>query len=184
MTSSPDESTCKTSIALIGMRGAGKTSVGRELARILGGEHVDTDKLLEEQAGQSIAEIFRTEGEVGFRRRERAVIGQVIEAETAVISVGGGAILDEQNLSLLRTRATLVWLTAPVEVLHERVSRDPATASQRPPLTDRPSLEELQHLLAERTPHYHRAADLTIDTTDGEPAKIAARIAVCAIKRH
>ena len=166
----------KSSIALIGMRGAGKTTIGRELATMLGGNYVDTDELIVRHAGKSIAEIFATEGEEGFRRRERDAIVEVVAIRPKVIGVGGGAILDEENVRLLRSVATLVWLTAPPEVLRQRMTHDPNTPSFRPALTDRSGLAEIQHLLQVRTPYYQRAADVTIDTANEKPGVIAAAI--------
>ncbi len=163
-------------IALIGARGCGKTTVGRILARLLGGECVDTDELVAQRAGRSIAEVFAAEGEACFRRRESEVIHEVVQSPPAVISVGGGAVLHQQNLDALRAAAILVWLTAPAEVLWQRISTDPATASLRPPLTDQSGIEEVRGLLAERTPYYLRAADFQIETVDREPREIAGEI--------
>ena len=160
-------------IALIGPRGCGKTTVGRILARLLGGECVDTDELVAERAGRSIAEIFAAEGEACFRRRESEAIREIVQATPAVISVGGGAMLDQQNLDALRAVAILVWLTAPAEVLYQRISTDPATANSRPPLTDQSGVEEVRRLLAERSPLYQRASDFQIETFDREPRIIA-----------
>jgi shikimate kinase len=163
--------------------------VARELADVLGGVCVDTDELVSEQAGKSIAAIFAEEGEAGFRRRECDIIAQVGRTTPTVISVGGGAILDERNVEALRRVATLVWLTASADVLFRRISSDPTTVASRPPLV-RPSLVrdslvrdsnlapvaalgEIEHLLAERSPLYQRAADFTVDTTDMSPRQVA-----------
>jgi len=163
-------------IALIGPRGCGKTTVGRILARLLGGECVDTDELVAGRAGRSIAEIFANEGEADFRRRESKAIREVVQATPAVISVGGGAVLHQQNLDALRAVAILVWLTAPAEVLYQRISTDLATANSRPPLTQQSGVEEVRRLLAERSPNYQRAADLQIETVDRDPREIAEEI--------
>jgi shikimate kinase len=85
-------------------------------------------------------------------------------------------VLHQQNLDALRAAAILVWLTAPAEVLWQRISTDPATASLRPPLTDQSGIEEVRGLLAERTPYYLRAADFQIETVDREPREIAGEI--------
>ena len=167
----------KPSVALIGLRGCGKSTVARELARLLAVEHVDTDALIAQQAGASIAAIFAAEGEAGFRRREREVVAQVARRSPAVISVGGGAVLDDRNIETLQAVATLVWLTAPAEVLWQRISADEESREARPPLTERSGLAEVEHLLAERTPVYERAADLTIDTTGRTPREVAEALA-------
>ena len=171
MTASP-----KKCIALIGLRGCGKTTVGRELARLVEGECVDTDEVIVERAGRSIADIFATEGESGFRERESDVIRAVVRAPPVVISVGGGAVLDLWNVEALRGVATVVWLTAPAEVLWQRISQDTATGAFRPPLTDRRGVEEIRRLLGQRTSLYARAADLQIETVDREPREIAEEI--------
>lgn len=167
----------KPSIALIGLRGCGKSSVGRELADVLGGDCTDTDGLVVQRAGKSIAAIFEEEGEVGFRRREREIIEQVAADPPAVISVGGGAVLDEDNVRALRQVATLVWLTAPANVLHQRIASDYATGDLRPPLTEWTGPEEIERLLADRSTLYERAADLVIDTMEDTPRNIAQNIA-------
>jgi len=163
-------------IVLVGMRGSGKTIVGRELARLLGGAHIDTDEQVTLRTGGSIADLFAQDGEARFRRLEREAIADAVAASPAVISVGGGAILDEQNVQTLRAAATLVWLTAPVDVLWRRIRDDPSTAAGRPPLTGAGGREEVERLLAERSPLYDRAADFTVDASLGTPAEVAREI--------
>ncbi len=164
-------------VALIGMRGCGKSVVGRELATLLGGECVDTDELIIQEAGRAIAAIFTEEGEAGFRRRERHAVKLVTETAPLVISVGGGAILNDGNRRLLKRAATIVWLTAPVEVLWERISADTGSGESRPPLTDFTGQKEIEHLLAKRQRHYERAAKFIIDTAGKTPREIAQAIA-------
>jgi shikimate kinase len=150
--------------------------VARELARLLTVEHVDTDALIAERAGTSIAAIFAAEGEAGFRRCEQEVIAQVATRVPAVISLGGGAVLDDRNVKTLQAVATMVWLTAPAKVLWQRTSADEGSREARPPLTERAGLAEVEHLLAQRTPVYERAADFTIDTTGRTPREVAQAI--------
>lgn len=166
----------KPSIALVGLRGCGKSTVGRELARLLGGDCIDTDELIVRRAGKSIADIFKDEGEAGFRRRERDAVAQAAAAGTSVIGVGGGAVLDAQNVRVLKQVSRLVWLTASPNELWTRISSDCTTVESRPPLTDRTGLEEVKLLLAERSPIYEQAADLIIDTERRTPAEIAQAI--------
>lgn len=163
-------------IALIGARGCGKTTVGGILARLLGGKCVDTDEWIAQRAGRPIAEIFATEGEAGFRKRESQVVREIVKIPPAVISVGGGAVLHQQNVDALRAVAVLVWLTAPPEVLYQRISTDPTTHQSRPPLTQQSGIEEVRRLLAERSPLYHRASDFQIETADRVPKEIAEEI--------
>jgi len=163
-------------IALIGLRGCGKTTVGRELATLLCGECVDTDDMIVKRAGRSIAEIFATESEAGFRRRESEAILEIVKKPPAVISVGGGAVLHQENIKELQVVATAVWLTAPAETLFQRISTDPATLHSRPSLTALSGIEEVRQLLVERTPFYSRVADFQINTDGLEPKVIAEQI--------
>jgi len=166
----------KRSIALIGLRGCGKSVVARELAKLLGREQVDTDELVVARAGKSIAAIFADDGEAAFRQLEKAALIEVAHPPPAVISVGGGAVTDRENIDNLRATATLVWLTAPAEVLWQRIASDPTTASTRPRLTDETGLAEVQQLLAQRSPLYEQASDLTIETTEQTPLDVAEAI--------
>ncbi|MFQ5414269.1 MAG: shikimate kinase [Phycisphaerae bacterium] len=188
----------KPSIAVIGYRGSGKSTVGRLLATDLGARFVDTDDRVVERSGMSIADIFATEGEAGFRRREADAIAEVTastsdpvhpvsesppdrsnHADTAtpvVISVGGGAILHDPNVAALRAAAIVVWLTAPADVLWDRIRCDKHTPSARPPLTPSGGLSEVRRLLHQRSPRYRAAADIIIDTAGVSPHDVAARI--------
>lgn len=164
------------SIALIGLRGSGKSTVGAILARLMDIQFVDTDEIIISQAGRSIAAIFAEEGEAGFRRRECDAVSEVAANPPGVISVGGGAIVNESNVQRLQGVATIVWLTAPVDVLWARISADQRTDDTRPGLTDRSGADELRRLLTQREPLYARAADLIVDTTGLEPPSVARRI--------
>ena len=137
------------SVVLIGLRGSGKSSVGCELAALLGGECVDTDERVVQAAGRSIAEIFGGEGESGFRRREQEAIERVAAERPAVVAVGGGAVLIDANVARLRSIGDVVWLTAPVDVLWQRISSDADTRASRPPLTSLAGPAELERLLIE-----------------------------------
>ena len=163
-------------VALIGFRGCGKSAVGRELAVRLGGGFIDTDEAIATEADKSIAAIFGEEGEEDFRRREREKIRKIASSPPAVISVGGGAILDRVNVQALKKVATVVWLTAPAGVLWRRIAGDSASTQTRPALTQLPGLREVEHLLAEREPLYREAADITIDASRTAPQDIAAEI--------
>ncbi len=166
----------RRSIALIGLRGSGKSTVGRELARLLGGECVDTDELIAREAGRSITTIFDEEGESGFRAREARVIRRNASAPPAVISVGGGAVLDQRNVEALKAVATIVWLTAPVDVLRSRIETDPSTVASRPGLTGAGIGDEIKHLAAERESFHQNVADVIIDTSNATPEQIAREI--------
>ncbi len=161
-------------IALIGFRGSGKTSVARAVADLLGGGVIDTDDLVTARAGKSIADVFMDEGESVFRRFESEAIAGTVENPPTVISVGGGAVLDSANVRALREVCFVVWLTAPAEVLWQRIAADPASEVSRPSLTSDNGLDEVRAVLAERKDLYRSAAHATIDT-EGSPITDIAR---------
>lgn len=158
------------------MRGAGKSTVGRELARLLRLPFVDSDAEIEMRAGRTIAEIFATGGEAEFRRLERETIQRLADGTPKIISVGGGAVLEETNVEFLRRGARVVWLRASVEVLWGRIDQDPTSPSRRPALTSMGGLGELRTLLAIREPIYRAAADMIVDTDGREPEAIACTV--------
>jgi len=145
--------TLDQSIVLVGLMGAGKTTVGRRLARRLGMDFVDSDAEIERAADHSIAEIFERFGEPGFRDGERRVIARLIEGGPKVIATGGGAFIDERTRALILERCIAVWLDASLETLAERVSR----RDDRPLLKDREPLLVLRDLAAARNPLYASA---------------------------
>lgn len=147
-------------IFLVGPMGAGKSTVGRQLARSLEMEFVDCDREIEERTGVSISIIFELEGEEGFRKRERAMIEQLTERDGIVLATGGGAVLDEENRARLRSRGFAIYLNAPIDLLLERTARD----KHRPLLqTDDPKAK-LTALAEEREPLYQQVADMVIKT--------------------
>ncbi|MEE9294519.1 MAG: shikimate kinase [Phycisphaerae bacterium] len=172
----------RKNVVLIGYRGCGKTTVGRLLADRLSVGFVDTDERIAAQAGTSIAEIFASEGEAGFRQRESRVIAEVAAPQptdssvAAVISVGGGAVLSDDNMDCLRRGGRVVWLTCSPEVLHERIVSDPSSPPSRPALTARGGLEEVRSVLGTREPYYRKWADLEVSTDHRSPEAVAADI--------
>ena len=150
-------------IALIGYRATGKTSVGRMLADRLQWKFVDTDAEVEKSAGKNIAAIFADEGEDGFRQFERDAVGRHADQVHCVLSLGGGAVMQAANRRAIQGALT-VWLTATPETIHSRLSRDEATAGQRPNLTSQGGLTEVRDLLTKRFPTYESCADLVVDT--------------------
>jgi shikimate kinase len=147
-------------LILIGLMGAGKTTVGRRCAELLEREFVDTDDLVVLRAGMPIDEIFGTVGETHFRAVEREVVADVCASPAPlVLACGGGTVLDPENRRLLRTAGVVVWLRAPVPVLSARIG----DGSNRPLLVDDPRgvLARLDRL---REPVYEAAADRAIDT--------------------
>ncbi|MDD1678651.1 MAG: shikimate dehydrogenase [Methanomicrobiales archaeon] len=145
-------------IVLIGYRGTGKTTIGRSLARELDLPFVDTDILIEAHEGKTISEIFRQEGEAGFRKIEKEVIRTLPQSDV-VIATGGGAVLDPDNVESLRAESTVVLLSADPSTIVRRIQK-----SGRPPLTAFSLEEEVRYLVEFRTPYYLRAADYCLDT--------------------
>jgi shikimate kinase len=153
----------KTNIALIGFMGAGKTAVGRLLAEKLGKELMETDKLVEKRAGKSIPDIFNQDGETAFRQLEVEVIGEITSDINQIIACGGGVVLNHVNTDRLKEGAVVVYLTAPPEVILQRVLAD---TSVRPLLKGRNKEQTIRKLMRYRKPLYERAADIEIDTTE------------------
>ena len=151
-------------IVLIGYRGAGKSSIGRALAQRLGKLFVDTDTIVQERAGRSIRQIFEEQGERVFREHEARAVQAACLHENAVISVGGGAIMNPDNAARLRDAGRIVWLRAAADVLWQRICGDEASGTQRPRLTPKGGLQEIVHKLAEREPVYKSLADQIVDT--------------------
>lgn len=149
---------------LTGFRGTGKTSVGVLLGKSLGRPVIDLDQLIEANAGKTIREIFDLGGEPLFRQLESEALTTVVDAPQAVVSLGGGAILSEQNRGIIRQSGTCFWLDADAETIAERIGRDQTTANRRPPLTTLGKLEEIRQLLADRRSLYEAAADHRIET--------------------
>jgi shikimate kinase len=141
------------SIALIGMMGAGKSTVGRRLAKRLGLPFVDADDEIEAAAGLSVAEIFERYGEAHFRDGERRVLARLIEGPPRVIAAGGGAFMDPDTRALMLARCTAIWLDVEVGILAERVGR----RDHRPLLKGQDPLTRLRDLAALRNPVYAEA---------------------------
>jgi shikimate kinase len=148
------------SIFLVGPMGAGKTTVGKQLAKCLNMEFADSDSEIEKRTGVDIPLIFELEGESGFRKREMAMIDTLTNKETIILATGGGAILSEENRAFLVSRGTVIYLNTSIDQILERTHRD----TKRPLLqTDNPR-EKLEELAAERNPLYESVADITIST--------------------
>jgi shikimate kinase len=162
---------------LIGYRGTGKTSVARELAARLRWDWVDADDLVEQRAGKSIAAIFADEGEPVFRDLESQVVRDLCSLQRTVVALGGGAILREENREAIRGAGPVAWLTARINTLLARMAEDQATASRRPNLTQLDDRQEIETLLAERTPYYRECATLIVDTEGKNTAQVADEIA-------
>jgi len=148
------------SIFLVGMMGAGKTSVGRVLAKRLEKTFYDSDHVIEDRTGVKIPVIFEIEGEPGFRVRESAVVGELTALHDIVLATGGGAVLGEKNRDRLRTRGTVIYLRATVRDLLNRTRHD----KNRPLLQAADPRARLTELYEQRDPLYREVAHLTVDT--------------------
>jgi shikimate kinase len=148
------------SIFLVGMMGAGKTSVGRVLAKRLNKIFYDSDHVIEERTGVKIPVIFEIEGEPGFRHRESAVIEELTTLDEVVIATGGGAVLAKENRENLRARGTVVYLRASVKDLLNRTRHD----KNRPLLQTADPRARLNELFEMRDPLYREVAHVTVDT--------------------
>jgi shikimate kinase len=167
-------------VFLVGMMGAGKSTVGKALARRLGREFVDCDREIVERTGVPIAMIFEIEGEAGFRRREAAVLAEFAGRCGAVIATGGGAVLTEENRRLMREHGTVVYLHAALDHLHERTRRDLA----RPLLATGNRRATLAALLEARDPLYREAAHIVVESGAPSAASLAGRIAEALEAHH
>ena len=152
----------KTSIALIGFMGTGKTAIGKALAEKLGKEFVELDSLIEQKAGKTIPEIFQEDGEIAFREFEIEVTKEAAGRKNAVIACGGGAVLNKINIDRLRKECIIVYLAASPRVILKRTSGD---ESERPLLKRPNKALHIQELLRFRKPFYERATDIKIDTS-------------------
>jgi shikimate kinase len=146
-------------LVLVGMMGAGKTSVGRRLARMLGAPFRDSDQEIEAAAGMSIADIFATLGEPSFRAGERRVIERLLGEAPAVIATGGGAFVEPATRSVIKAGATSVWLRADLETLWERVR-----GRRGRPLLDRPDPKATLAEIEARRRSIYTEADVIVDT--------------------
>jgi shikimate kinase len=168
----------RRSIVLIGMMGAGKSSVGRRLAARLGLRFVDADTEIEAAAGMSIADIFAAHGEAYFRSGEARVIARLLEGGPQVMATGGGSVMNADTRASIRTKGVSIWLDADYEVLLRRVRR----RTDRPMLKTAEPAETLRRLLAERKPIYAQA-DLILRSRDAPHETIVSE-ALAALSVH
>jgi len=152
-------------VILIGMMGAGKTTVGREYARRHRMRFVDCDHEIEARTGVKVPTIFEIEGEAGFRRRETQVIDDLTRETDLVLATGGGAVLDPANRAMMSERGIVVYLNVPTQVLWERTRHD----RNRPLLQVPNPRERIENLYRERDPLYRAVADIVVDGGRGNP---------------
>jgi shikimate kinase len=170
MTSAPPFRVPKT-IVLVGLMGAGKSSIGRRLAQSLALPFTDADTEIEIAAGVSIEEIFARDGEAVFRNGERRVIARLLDSPVQVLATGGGAFMDPETRALIRERAISVWLKADLDVLMARVAR----RNNRPLLKEGDPRAVLARLIETRYPVYAEA-DITVESAEGPPEATLAKV--------
>lgn len=151
----------KTSVALIGFMGVGKSAVSKVLAARLGKTLVDVDFLIQQKAGKSVSRIFQEDSESAFRELEIEAIRGIASDKNQVIDCGGGVVLNQINIDRLKQNAIIVWLTATPSVILKRTSNN----GERPLLSGKDKLSEVMALWRYRKPFYERAADIRIDTS-------------------
>jgi shikimate kinase len=175
---SPDPALRKKTIALVGLMGVGKSSIGRRLATALDLPFHDADDEIERAAGRSISDIFTERGEAEFREGERRVIARLLEKPPHVLATGGGAFVNDETRALIKQKAISVWLKADVDVLLRRVARK----DSRPLLKGRDPRMVLETLARERLPAYSQA-DLGVETGE-TPHQAAVEAVIRALTRH
>ena len=166
-----------THLLLIGYRGCGKSGVGKLLSELLDRDLIDTDIAIETSEGKTIAEIFAEVGEQGFRDLESNQIANLDSLEeSAIISLGGGAILRPENRRCIRNLGKTVWLQATPETIFERISNDETTQSRRPKLSNLSDRDEIRSILEMRVPWYKEVADLAVSTDGVSMERVAKTI--------
>ena len=168
----------RRTIALVGLMGVGKSTVGRRLAQRLDLPFADGDVEIEEAAGMTVSDIFAELGEAEFRAGEARVVKRLLEGPRMVLATGGGAILNPDTRALLKARAVTVWMRADLETVAQRVQR----RDTRPLLRGRDPLEALKAMAEVRYPVY-QTADLTVDVATGAHAQAVEAI-VAALEAH
>ena len=166
-------------LVLVGLMGAGKTSVGKRLASLLGVGFTDSDHEIVEAAGMSIPEIFATLGEPAFRDGERRVIARLLAERPGVLATGGGAFIEPRTRAEIKAHATSVWLKADLDLLWDRVRDRPG----RPLLRTPNPRATLSDLLDRRYPVYAEA-DVTVDSRRGASHEAMARTIIAAVQAH
>jgi shikimate kinase len=172
----------KRTVALVGMMGAGKTSIGKRLAARLDVPFADADHEIEEAAGMSVAEIFAKFGEPYFRDGERRVIARLLGEKPLVLATGGGAYMDEVTRATMKDAAFTIWLKAPIEILLGRVRKRQGANQTRPLLANNDMRDTLERLLAAREPVY-ATADMVLESGDDPHAVLLDKI-VAALVSH
>lgn len=168
---SPSDISLSRPIALVGMMGVGKTTIGRRLAGALGVDFVDSDEEIETASGRTIAGYFKDYGEAEFRRGEFRVIERLLDGAPMVLGTGGGAFIQDTTRALIKSKAISIWLRADIDTLMDRVLRK----STRPLLMTDDPRATMEALLKIRNPIYAEA-DIVIDSDDGSHTQTVSKI--------
>ena len=152
-------------LVLIGYRATGKTSVGARLAELLHRPFVDLDQMLVREAGRPIAEIVAQGGWGEFRRLEKELVARYRHVEGQILATGGGVVLDRDNVTALQANGLIIWLTADPAVIQARLAQDQPRDANRPSLTGKDPIREVEEVLQDRSPLYEAAAQIIVDTT-------------------
>ncbi len=163
-------------ITLIGYRGTGKSTIAAPLATRLGWEWIDADAELENRDGQSISDMFVTQGEAYFRKLERDIIAELLRRDSLVIAAGGGSILNPQTREEMKSAGPVIWLQASIDTIERRIGGDAKTAKRRPDLTASGGRDEIIQLLNQREPLYRECATVEFNTDDASADEIVDRI--------
>ena len=166
-------------IYLVGLMGAGKTTVGRRLATLMDHNFIDLDQALEERTGVSIAHIFEVEGEQGFRDRETAMLIESSQSGENIISTGGGVVMREENREVMAQHGRVVYLRASFDLLWHRLK----DCQKRPLLQTANPAQKVKDLLEQRDGVYSEAADIIVDVNSESSKKMAKKIETI-LKHH
>ena len=159
-------------IILVGTMGAGKTTIGRQLAKKLSKEFYDSDHEIEKHTGADISLIFELEGEEGFRKRESQLLKEIVSNKNIVLSTGGGAVLDPENRKLLSDNGIIIYLKSTAEKLYRRIADD----KRRPLIQTDDRLNKIKKILEEREPLYQSLANEIIETQELSIKQITQKI--------
>lgn len=162
----------KKTIALIGYRGSGKSTIAKILAQKLGYQLFELDKLIDDRAGEKIPEIVAKFGWEKFRQLETELLTEIVKKEKAILDLGGGIVEKEENRRLIQENCLVVWLKAKTEILIDRIK----DSTDRPSLTGKSFIDEVPEVLARREPLYQELAQLIIDTGELSPEQAVAEI--------
>jgi shikimate kinase len=168
-----------TPLFLVGMMGAGKTTIGRGLARVLDREFIDLDLAIEARCGVSIPHIFEVEGEAGFRKRETQMLDECSQRPGIVLATGGGAVLAPENRAMLKSRGLVIYLRAAQDELYRRVAKD----RNRPLIQTENPKARIAQLLEHRAPLYEEIAHVVFDT-GSMPITAAVQSLVQLLQQH